>query len=204
MVWDKMKNLDCICFGSIILDCRKKLKNQDTTSNPLKLTDDPINFRIGGISILAITLKCMGFSVAVAGQVGRDIIGYGIKTCLREKYEINTEGIRFTHYPTSYSIINLTDKERYIQHNIGANAFLGADREVISFIKKNNPVLIAIGYSGLLPELDSDNGTKMAELITELKSEEIKTALDTHTMNKNYSMLDKPLRDADVFFCNEE
>jgi len=201
----KVKQLDCICFGTITLDYRKELTgNRDIPSEPLQLTDEPINFRIGGISILATALTCMGFNTAVAGQAGKDIAGYGLKAYLREKYNINTECLKLTDNATSYSIIHLSPEERYIQHNIGANAFLEPDKDFMAFLKKNKPVLVAIGYSGLLPELDHDHGTKMAELITALKSEGIMTILDTHTMNDDYSMLDKPLKCADIFFCNAE
>lgn len=199
-----MKNLDCVCFGSIVLDYRRRLTRDQNISSSLQLTNEPINLRIGGISILAIALKRMGFNTAVVGQVGKDIIGYGIKTYLREKYEINTEEIRLTAYSTSHSIINLTDEERYIEHNIGASAFLEADERIMLFINKTKPTLVTIGYSGLLPKMDCNNGAKMAKFIDVLKSKGIKTALDTHTMDKDYSMLKEPLRNIDIFFCNTE
>ncbi len=200
-----MKKIDCLCFGSIVLDYRRKLSgDRKTESPPLQLTNKPIDFRIGGIPILAIILECMGFNTAVIGQVGKDIPGYGVKSFLGEKYGIDTEGIKFVQHPTSCSIINLTDQERYIQHNIGANAFLEADEKVLSLFDEKKPKITAIGYSGLLPAMDANNGIKMAEFIAALKAKGIKTALDTHTMRKDYSMLAKPLGIVDIFFCNEE
>ena len=200
-----MKRPECICFGSIILDYRRRVeKSPGREKRSLQLVRGTGSFKIGGISILSIALKRMGCSIAVVGLVGRDIPGYGIKAYLKEKYEINTEAIRFIDYSTSHSFIKLTDDERYIQHDIGANRFLKPDVSNISFIRKRKPALVAIGYSGLLPLLDRDKGAAMAEFIAALKSDGIKTALDTHTLSKNYSALVKPLKIADIFFCNAE
>ncbi len=204
MVWREMNSLDCICFGSIILDYRKRLTSQKEKidNQPLELVYDKLDFTIGGISILAIVLSRMGFKVAVAGQAGKDIPGYGIKTFLENNHGVNTEAVRLIDEPTSHSIINLTSTERYIKHNIGANMTLDWDDATMAFIRKTKPALLTVGYAGLLPEMDRDNGEKIADLFASVKKSGVKTALDTHTMNDDYSMLVKPLRRTDIFFCN--
>lgn len=204
MVRGKMKKLDCICFGSIIADYRSRSASRRKETMPLRLLDEKSGrFQIGGIPILAVVMGRMGFKVGLAGMVGRDIIGYGIKRYIDAECGIDTGGIQAINGATSYSLITLTRRERFIRHYAGANAFLTANKNVITYIENKRPVLTAIGYSGLLPRMDDNHGEKMAEFIKTLDGMGILAALDTHTMKNDYAMLDKPLKRADVFFCNE-
>lgn len=201
-----MKNkLDCICFGSIIADYRSRSTSRRKETMPLRLLDEQSGrFQIGGIPILAVVMRRMGFKVGLAGLVGRDIIGYGIKQYLDLECGIDTGGIQAINCATSYSLITLTCQERFIRHYAGANVFLTADKKIVAYIERKNPGLVAVGYSGLLPRMDANHGAKMAEFIKRLAGLGIKAALDTHTIKDNYAMLARPLQLADVFFCNEQ
>ena len=72
-------SIDCLCFGSIIVDQRKRLSVDRglASDQPLKIVENPTQFVPGGVTILAIAMARLGLRAALMGQVGRDIPGYG-------------------------------------------------------------------------------------------------------------------------------
>ena len=62
---------------------------------------------------------------------------------------------------------------------------------------------VIISYGTLLRALDRNGGEPMAGLIRDLKARDVLMVLDTHSIKgADYGVLDKPLREVDVFGCN--
>ncbi|MFH1835620.1 MAG: carbohydrate kinase family protein [Methanobacteriota archaeon] len=60
-----------------------------------------------------------------------------------------------------------------------------------------------ISYATLLRSLDKDHGIPMAGLIRDLRARNVLTVLDTHSIKgADYSCLDEPLKEVDIFGCN--
>ena len=195
--------MDVICFGSIVVDHRRSAETSGTAAEPLRIVASAVDLHVGGVPILATTLRRMGFDVALMGCVGHDIAGYGLKLYLENEIGLNVEAVKTIDAPTSTSCIRLTEEQRYVDHTPGASAELAPGDRELAFVEKHKPKLMAIGYAGLLPKLDADGGRKMAEWIAAVQQTGTLVALDTHTVPP-YAMLGKPVGVADVFICNRE
>lgn len=195
--------MDILCFGVIIIDHRRQLESRDTSLCELKIIEKAVDLYLGGISIVATALHQMGFETGLMGNVGCDVAGYGIKQYLAAEYGINVDAIRNINTQTSSSFIQLTSTNRFIEHTPGASAELLPTEVELSFISEHKPKLMAIGYSGLLPKLDENDGQRMAEWVSKVQGLGIITALDTHTVPP-YQMLKKPVCVTDIFICNRE
>lgn len=194
--------MDAICFGSIIVDHRQAA-SAEGAAEPLRIVEKAVDLYVGGIPILAIALKRMGFEVAVMGCVGRDIAGYGLRAYLADEAGLNVDAVTTVDGPTSSSFIQLTRDQRYIDHTPGASAQLLPGNSEMAFVAKYKPALMAIGYSGLLPRMDADGGRAMADWIGAVQEQGAIVALDTHTVPP-YAVLDRPVPVADIFICNKE
>ena len=195
--------MDVVCFGSIVIDHRRRTDASGASPDPLRIVDRAVDLRIGGVPILARALKAMGFEVGLMGCVGRDIAGYGLKAYLAERVGLNVAAVRHVDAPTSSSFIRLAAEQRYIEHTPGASAELTFQEGDAAFIHQYRPALLAVGYAGLLPKLDADGGQGMADLLRAVRRMGVLAALDTHTAPP-YAMLEKPVGQADVFICNDE
>ncbi len=196
-------DMDAICFGSIIVDYRRQGDESGQAAEPLRIVDRAVDLHVGGIPILAVALKGMGFDVGLMGCVGRDIAGHGLRSYLAEEVGLNVDAVRTVDAPTSSSFIRLTPEQRYVDHTPGASAGLGGGQEELAFVVEHAPALVAIGYSGLLARLDADGGAQMARWIAAIQSAGVLAAMDTHTVPP-YAMLARPVPLADVFLCNQE
>lgn len=194
--------MDAICFGSIIVDHRQPA-SAEGAAQPLRIVEKAVGLYVGGIPILAMALKRMGFEVAVMGCVGRDIAGYGLRAYLADEAGLNVDAVRIVDAPTSSSFIRLSADQRYVDHTPGASAELLPGTAELAFVARHKPALMAIGYSGLLAKMDADGGRAMAEWIVAIREQGAIVALDTHTVPP-YAMLAKPLPVADIFICNKE
>ena len=194
--------MDAICFGSIIVDHRQAA-SAEGAAQPLRIVEKAVDLYVGGIPILAMALKRMGFEVAVMGCVGRDIAGYGLTAYLADEAGLNVDAVRIVDAPTSSSFIRLSADQRYVDHTPGASAELLPGNSETAFVAKYKPALMAIGYSGLLPRMDADGGRAMAEWIVAVQEQGAIVALDTHTVPP-YAMLKRPVPVADIFICNKE
>ena len=195
--------MDVVCFGSIVIDHRRKTDLSGASPDPLRIVDRAVDLRIGGVPILARALKALGLEVGLMGCVGRDIAGYGLKAYLAEHVGLDVACVRHVDAPTSSSFIRLAAEQRYIEHTPGASAELTFQEGDAAFIEEHRPALLAIGYAGLLPKLDADGGHGMAALLQSIRRMGVLTALDTHTVPP-YAMLEKAVGQADVFICNDE
>jgi len=194
--------MDAICFGSIIVDHRQAA-SAEGAAEPLRIVEKAVDLYVGGIPILAMALKRMGFEVAVMGCVGRDIAGYGLRAYLADEAGLNVDAVTTVDAPTSSSFIQLTRDQRYIDHTPGASAQLLPGSSEMAFVAKYKPALMAIGYSGLLPRMDADGGREMAGWILAVQEQGTIVALDTHTVPP-YAVLERPVPVADIFICNKE
>lgn len=199
------RKIDCVCLGLVVVDERQKVtkRKESTPRQPLRIVEEPPYFSPGGMSIVAIILQKMGLNTSLIGNIGRDIPGYGLKYFLTERYGINTAFLKNTEHRTSFSYIQLSSKDRYVEHFPGASKYFDVGEEELTYIHRESPPLVAIGYAGLLPELDKKNGAGMLKLIKAIRRMGLKVALDTHTL-KDYCMLERPLKYVDIFICNEE
>jgi len=195
--------MDVLCFGSIIIDSRYSDEEAATFHEPLQIVDRAVNLEVGGMPILAMTMRRMGFDVGLTGCVGRDIAGYGLRAYLSDEAKINVDSLRLVAAPTSSSFIRLTSEQRYIKHAPGASAKLRPRSSDADFLATHKPKLVAIGYSGLLPYMDANGGRAMAEWIRTVQDLGGLAALDTHTVPP-YRMLEKPVPGVDVFIVNKE
>ena len=194
--------MDALCFGSLIVDHRRRAAPGDA-GEPLRIVDRAVDLAVGGIPILAAAMKRMGFDVGLMGCVGRDIAGYGLQAYLAGEIGLDVEAVRMIDAATSSSFIRLTDRQRYVDHTPGAGAELDPGEKELAFVARRKPVLMAIGYAGLLARLDADGGEKMARWMRAVGDLGVIVALDTHTVPP-YAMLAAPVPLADVFVCNRE
>lgn len=74
--------MDVLCYGSIMVDFRRLEHTSDRPGEPLRFVDKAVDLHVGGIPILAMAAKRMGFDVGLMGCVGRDLAGYGLKAYL--------------------------------------------------------------------------------------------------------------------------
>ena len=84
--------MDVICFGSIVVDHRRSAETSGTAAEPLRIVASAVDLHVGGVPILATTLRRMGFDVALMGCVGHDIAGYGLKLYLENEIGLNVDG----------------------------------------------------------------------------------------------------------------
>ena len=195
--------MDVLCLGSIIVDSRYIGEELERFHEPLQIVDRAVNLEVGGIPILAMTMRRLGFDVGLMGCVGRDIAGYGLRAYLSEEAKINVDSLRLVAAPTSSSFIRLTSEQRYIKHAPGASARLCPKPSDVDFLATHRPKLVAIGYAGLLQYMDANGGQVMAEWVRTVQDLEGLAALDTHTVPP-YRMLEKPVPRVDVFIVNKE
>lgn len=100
----------------------------------------------------------------------------------------------------SFVCIDPTDKTGSpdIYFSPGANDAFG--REHVNMKYTTNSDALVISYAGILPRLD---GEPMAQLIRDVRAAGTLTILDTHSIpGLDYSALDAPLPEVDVFACN--
>jgi len=194
--------MDAICFGSIIVDHRQAAPAEGA-AEPLRIVEKAVDLYVGGIPILGVALKRMGFEVAVMGCVGRDIAGYGLRAYLADEAGLIVDAVTTVDAPTSSSFIRLAADQRYVEHTLGASAQLRPAGSQLAFVSRCRPKIMAIGYAGLLPKLDADGGRAMAEWILAVREQGTIVALDTHTVPP-YPMLQRPVPVADIFICNKE
>jgi len=84
----------------------------------------------------------------------------------------------------------------------GTNQVISRENLDLNYLSRAKAVIIS--YSTLLRDLDRNHGEPMAALIRDLKARDVDlTALDTHSIKgADYSALDLPLREVDIFGCN--
>jgi sugar/nucleoside kinase (ribokinase family) len=195
--------MDILAFGIIVVDYRRARELSFANAEPLRLVEQGLELQVGGIPIVALTMQRMGFEVGLMGRVGRDLAGYGLKGFLEREAGIECEAVQAVAAPTSSSCILLSPTQRFIEHCPGASAVWRPGAAELDYTRRRRPKLMAIGYAGLLPQLDADEGREMAAWIEAVRALGTLVALDTHTMPA-YAVLNKPVPLTDIFICNRE
>ena len=144
------KRLDCLCAGTLVADVRiARSPHPPEDEAVLRVLKTPVRSVMGGVSIVAGHLARLGRSVAVAGCVGRDLLGRGLRRELEEA-GVRADLVREVNLPTSFSLIELDAHQRRIAHVIGANARAGASGGFLEAIRKTRPRVFLLAYAGLI------------------------------------------------------
>jgi sugar/nucleoside kinase (ribokinase family) len=186
-----------------VVDVRSRQPLDDGNEAPLHVLETPPRCISGGVGIVARQLSGLGRSAAVAGCVGRDLLGWGLRRELDES-GVRTHLVREVDEPTSSSHIRLTREQRSVRHFIGANAVAGRQGGIPEALRRERPRVFLLAYLGLLPDMEAGGGRLAAEILDAARSLGVITVLDLHTRPDVRDLLPGLLPGADVFFCNRE
>lgn len=92
-------------------------------------------------------------------------------------------------------------KKPLILYSAGVNDVIGIEHIDMEYVRKSKSFVIS--YGTLLPRLDYPGGRPMAKLIRDVRDMGVLTVLDTHSIPEaDYRVLERPIKEADVFACN--
>ncbi|MBM3309862.1 MAG: carbohydrate kinase family protein [Candidatus Altiarchaeales archaeon] len=164
--------------------------------------------RVGAVTLLGNDANGHAFLAAMK-DAGVDTTEIKWNTDLPDRqYEIlNAEGkpesVPRERLSTGMSFVCLDPetRDRIIFFSPGINQVIGSEHLNLDYLGRSKSVIIS--YATLLRALDKDRGGAMANLIRDLRGRDVLTVLDTHSIKgADYGVLEKPLKEVDVFGCN--
>jgi sugar/nucleoside kinase (ribokinase family) len=179
-----MKKFDAVISGYTCVDLIpdfKKSQSVTSLSNlfiPGKLIEiDGISFVLGGVvPNTGLAMKKFKKNVFLNGLVGDDFIGKTAKEWLA-KYDLS-EGISTTGKAgTAFSIVIAPPGiDRIFLESPGCNQLF--DKSFINFNAVSNSRLFHFGYPPLLKQFYQNNGSQLADLLSEVQKMGVVTSLD--------------------------
>lgn len=196
-----LPDFDVICAGLIVADHLCAPISALPASGALTTTER-LELTIGGCGAnTAVDLAKLGVNVAVAGRVGKDVLGVYVRELLEDQgVNCGLVSVSNTAQTAATLVLNVRGEDRRFIHAIGANGEFSGDLPLDVVARTG---VLYVGGFGLNAEL---TGAQVAKLFRAVRAADGQTILDVVVNDPRpvADMLVEVLPATDVFLPNRD